>query len=104
MCNKCYGCYEGWKGAKASVCCSIGTSISYITTYLEALRFPFLFYAYVLIILRLVRFLYHCFLSTTYVGQVMAQETGKEPDAELATRMGNLALLWYSTGMNSPRP
>ncbi|KLO15861.1 MFS general substrate transporter [Schizopora paradoxa] len=40
--------------------------------------FPFLFYA------------------TTYVGQVMAQETGKEPDAELATRMGNLALLWYS--------
>jgi len=40
--------------------------------------FPFLFYA------------------TTYVGQVMAKETGREPDAEFATRMGNLALLLYS--------
>jgi len=36
--------------------------------------------------------------STTYVGQVMAKESGKEPDAEIATRMGDLALLWYSIG------
>jgi len=40
--------------------------------------FPFLFYA------------------TTYVGQVMAYENKKEPDAELATRMGALAMLIYS--------
>ncbi|KAI5123444.1 hypothetical protein M0805_006149 [Coniferiporia weirii] len=40
--------------------------------------FPFLFYA------------------TTYVGQVMAKETGKEPDSETATRMGYLGLLWFS--------
>lgn len=40
--------------------------------------FPFLFYA------------------TTYVGQVMAHEIGKEPDAEYATRMGERALLFYS--------
>ncbi|THH10078.1 hypothetical protein EW145_g1578 [Phellinidium pouzarii] len=40
--------------------------------------FPFLFYA------------------TTYVGQVMAMETGKEPDSETATRMGYLGLLWFS--------
>lgn len=40
--------------------------------------FPFLFYA------------------TTYVGQVMAKEIGKEPDAEFATRMGERAMLFYS--------
>ncbi|KAH8118363.1 MFS general substrate transporter [Phellopilus nigrolimitatus] len=40
--------------------------------------FPFLFYA------------------TTYVGQVLAKQTGKEPDSENATRMGDLALLWFS--------
>ncbi|KAJ7765006.1 hypothetical protein DFH07DRAFT_370837 [Mycena maculata] len=40
--------------------------------------FPFLFYA------------------TTYVGQIMAQEEGKEPDADLATRKGELAMLLYS--------
>lgn len=40
--------------------------------------FPFLFYA------------------TTYIGQVMANESGEEPDAETATRMGDLALLWFS--------
>lgn len=36
--------------------------------------------------------------STTYVGQVMAHEIGKEPDAEYATRMGERALLFYSIG------
>jgi solute carrier family 45 protein 1/2/4 len=36
------------------------------------------------------------FYSTTYVGQVMAYETGKEPDNELATRSGELAMLLYS--------
>ncbi|KAJ7129532.1 hypothetical protein C8R44DRAFT_777013 [Mycena epipterygia] len=40
--------------------------------------FPFLFYA------------------TTYVGQVMAHELGEEPDADLATRKGEFALLLYS--------
>lgn len=36
------------------------------------------------------------FYSTTYVGQVMAHEIGKEPDAEYATRMGERAMLFYS--------
>lgn len=36
------------------------------------------------------------FYSTTYVGQVMAYETGKEPDNELATRTGEFAMLLYS--------
>ncbi|KAJ7044476.1 hypothetical protein C8F04DRAFT_941814 [Mycena alexandri] len=40
--------------------------------------FPFLFYA------------------TTYMGQVMAHQIGKEPDPELATRTGELAMLIYS--------
>ncbi|KIY74095.1 MFS general substrate transporter [Cylindrobasidium torrendii FP15055 ss-10] len=40
--------------------------------------FPFLFYA------------------TTYVGQVMAHEMGREPDADFATRKGELAMLFYS--------
>jgi len=40
--------------------------------------FPFLFYA------------------TTYIGQVMARQTGKEPDVDDATRTGNFAFLMYS--------
>jgi len=40
--------------------------------------FPFLFYA------------------TTYMGQVMAQELGEEPDADFATRTGERAMLLYS--------
>ncbi|KAJ6628757.1 hypothetical protein B0H10DRAFT_2259627 [Mycena sp. CBHHK59/15] len=40
--------------------------------------FPFLFYA------------------TTYMGQIMAYELGKEPDPELATRTGEFAMLLYS--------
>ncbi|KAJ7638969.1 major facilitator superfamily domain-containing protein [Roridomyces roridus] len=40
--------------------------------------FPFLFYA------------------TTYVGQVMAQQLGEEPNADLATRKGEFAMLLYS--------
>ena len=38
---------------------------------------------------------------TTYIGQVMAQQTGEEPDTETATRMGYLALLWFSLGIIS---
>jgi hypothetical protein len=44
------------------------------------IRFPFLFY------------------STTYMGQVMAKELGKEPNHEYAIRRGELALLIYSIG------
>ncbi|KAJ7276530.1 hypothetical protein B0H12DRAFT_1085808 [Mycena haematopus] len=40
--------------------------------------FPFLFYA------------------TTYMGQIMAQEMGEEPDPEYATRTGEFAMLLYS--------
>ncbi|KAJ7180236.1 major facilitator superfamily domain-containing protein [Mycena crocata] len=40
--------------------------------------FPFLFYA------------------TTYMGQIMAQELGEEPDSDLATRKGEFAMLLYS--------
>ncbi|EAU84891.2 hypothetical protein CC1G_00410 [Coprinopsis cinerea okayama7 len=36
------------------------------------------------------------FYSTTYVGQVMAHEIGKEPDHEYATRLGERAMLIYS--------
>ncbi|KAJ2920090.1 hypothetical protein MD484_g361, partial [Candolleomyces efflorescens] len=36
------------------------------------------------------------FYSTTYVGQVMAYEMGREPDGEYATRMGERAMLLYS--------
>ncbi|KAL4076097.1 major facilitator superfamily domain-containing protein [Scleroderma yunnanense] len=36
------------------------------------------------------------FYSTTYVGQIMAYQLGKEPDIELATRTGELAMLLYS--------
>ena len=35
---------------------------------------------------------------TTYIGQVMAKERNEEPDEEEATRMGYLALLWFSLG------
>ena len=41
------------------------------------------------------------YLRTTYVGQVMARELNKEPNAEVATRMGNLAMLIYSVGRSS---
>ncbi|RPD67263.1 MFS general substrate transporter [Lentinus tigrinus ALCF2SS1-7] len=36
------------------------------------------------------------FYSTTYIGQVMAYEMGKEPDHDYATRTGALAMLIYS--------
>lgn len=36
---------------------------------------------------------------TTYMGQVMAYEHQKEPDADLATRTGEFAMLLYSIGM-----
>ncbi|KAF8195744.1 MFS general substrate transporter [Mycena galopus ATCC 62051] len=36
------------------------------------------------------------FYSTTYVGQIMAQELGEEPDPDYATRMGERAMLIYS--------
>ncbi|TFK29392.1 MFS general substrate transporter [Coprinopsis marcescibilis] len=36
------------------------------------------------------------FYSTTYVGQVMALEIGREPDHEYATRQGEFAMLIYS--------
>lgn len=36
--------------------------------------------------------------STTYVGQIMAYEEDKEPNAEVATRTGALAMLFYSLG------
>jgi hypothetical protein len=38
---------------------------------------------------------------TTYVGQVMAQELGQEPDHDLATRRGELAMLIYSVGASN---
>lgn len=36
------------------------------------------------------------FYSTTYVGQVMAYEQGKDPDQDVATRTGEFAMLMYS--------
>ncbi|KAG6903506.1 hypothetical protein C0995_005529 [Termitomyces sp. Mi166 len=36
------------------------------------------------------------FYSTTYMGQVMAYELDREPDADYATRMGEFAMLLYS--------
>lgn len=42
---------------------------------------------------------YRMSYRTTYIGQVMAQQTGEEPDTETATRMGYLALLWFSLGI-----
>lgn len=38
----------------------------------------------------------YLFYSTTYVAEVMAQEIGAEPDPDVATRAGSLALLIYS--------
>lgn len=35
-------------------------------------------------------------IRTTYIGQVMARQTGKEPDVDDATRTGNFAFLMYS--------
>jgi hypothetical protein len=40
------------------------------------------------------------FHSTTYVGQIMAQQYDNEPDKDLATRTGALAMLIHSIGMN----
>ena len=37
-------------------------------------------------------------VSTTYMGQIMAYELDREPDPELATRTGELAMLIYSIG------
>lgn len=34
--------------------------------------------------------------STTYIGQVMAEETGEDPDVDTAARTGNLAMLLFS--------
>ena len=36
--------------------------------------------------------------STTYVGQVMAYQNGEEPDATIAVRKGEFAMLIYSIG------
>jgi hypothetical protein len=36
--------------------------------------------------------------STTYVGQVMAYQNGEEPDADIAVRKGEFAMLIYSIG------
>jgi hypothetical protein len=36
--------------------------------------------------------------STTYIGQIMAQQYDREPDKDLATRMGALAMLLHSIG------
>ncbi|KAG6911218.1 hypothetical protein DXG01_003085 [Tephrocybe rancida] len=36
------------------------------------------------------------FYSTTYMGQVMAYELGREPDSDYATRTGEFAMLLYS--------
>jgi solute carrier family 45 protein 1/2/4 len=38
------------------------------------------------------------FSRTTYVGQVMAYEHNMEPDKDLATRKGELAMLIFSIG------
>ena len=48
---------------------------------------------------------YLCPHSTTYVGQVMAYELGREPDHDIATRTGEFAMLIYSIGkvQNYPR-
>ncbi|EIN10403.1 MFS general substrate transporter [Punctularia strigosozonata HHB-11173 SS5] len=52
--------------------------VCYVQVFAFMGWFPFLFY------------------STTYVGQVMAYETGEEPDPEYATRTGELGMLFYS--------
>jgi hypothetical protein len=67
---------------RASVCLHGLVSIFafVILPPLWSIRFPFLFYA------------------TTYVGQIMAFERGEEPDRDVATRAGELAMLVYSIG------
>ena len=40
--------------------------------------------------------------STTYIGQVMAYELGREPDHDIATRTGAFAMLIYSLGTITP--
>jgi len=52
--------------------------VCYVQVFAFMGWFPFLFY------------------STTYVGQVMARELGKEPDATIAIRKGEFAMLLYS--------
>lgn len=47
-------------------------------------RFPFLFF------------------GTTWVGEIMALETGIDPPVEKATQAGDLAMLFYSVGASSP--
>jgi solute carrier family 45 protein 1/2/4 len=44
----------------------------------------------------------YLFYSTTWVAEVMAQEIGREPDIDKATRAGSLALLIYSFGECCP--
>lgn len=34
--------------------------------------------------------------STTYIGQVMAEQSGEDPDVDTAARTGNLAMLLFS--------
>ncbi|KIP07007.1 hypothetical protein PHLGIDRAFT_13479 [Phlebiopsis gigantea 11061_1 CR5-6] len=52
--------------------------VCYVQVFAFMGWFPFLFY------------------STTYVGQVMAQELGREPDNDIATRTGEFAMAIYS--------
>ncbi|CDO71304.1 hypothetical protein BN946_scf184908.g61 [Trametes cinnabarina] len=52
--------------------------VCYVQVFAFMGWFPFLFY------------------STTYIGQVMAYELGREPDHDLATRTGAFAMLLYS--------
>lgn len=52
--------------------------VCYVQVFAFMGWFPFLFY------------------STTYIGQVMAYELGREPDHDLATRTGAFAMLIYS--------
>ncbi|EKM59137.1 uncharacterized protein PHACADRAFT_86979 [Phanerochaete carnosa HHB-10118-sp] len=52
--------------------------VCYVQVFAFMGWFPFLFY------------------STTYVGQVMAHELGREPDNDLATRTGEFAMAIYS--------
>ncbi|KAI0324961.1 MFS general substrate transporter [Cubamyces sp. BRFM 1775] len=52
--------------------------VCYVQVFAFMGWFPFLFY------------------STTYIGQIMAYELGREPDHDLATRTGAFAMLVYS--------
>ena len=62
--------------------------------------FPFLFYSYVshLFDEKIAPLYSYPSVSTTYMGQIMAYELDREPDPELATRTGELAMLIYSVG------